>query len=85
LFDRPKPTAGCSANGGGGGEEEEEEEEEEVYISSATSALRLDDVGRIRLELNTTVRRYRETLSAVISIINRMLSVALLQSIDEAT
>jgi ribosomal protein L12E/L44/L45/RPP1/RPP2 len=26
LFDRPKPTAGCSANGG---EEEEEEEEEE--------------------------------------------------------
>jgi hypothetical protein len=25
LFDRPKPTAGCSANG----EEEEEEEEEE--------------------------------------------------------
>jgi hypothetical protein len=37
LFDRPKPTSGCSANGeeeeeeekGGGGEEEEEEEEEE--------------------------------------------------------
>jgi len=29
LFDRPKPTVSCSANGGGGGEEEEEEEEED--------------------------------------------------------
>jgi hypothetical protein len=27
LFDRPKPTAGCSANGEEGKDEEEEEEE----------------------------------------------------------
>jgi hypothetical protein len=32
LLDRPKPTAGCSANGGGGGGEEEEKEEEEVNV-----------------------------------------------------
>jgi hypothetical protein len=32
LFDRPKPTVGCSANGRRRGEEEEEEEEEESLI-----------------------------------------------------
>jgi hypothetical protein len=31
LFDRPKPTAGCSANGR---EEEEKEEEEEEYLNN---------------------------------------------------
>jgi hypothetical protein len=30
LFDRPKPTAGCSASGEGEEGEEEEEEEEEI-------------------------------------------------------
>jgi hypothetical protein len=38
LFDRPKPTAGCSASGRGG-EEEEEEEEEEFYKPVISTAI----------------------------------------------
>jgi hypothetical protein len=38
LFNRPKPTAGCSANGGGGGRRIREEEEEYTGRSAIKSS-----------------------------------------------